>query len=44
MKLFTLEELNNSVNSRAELPLTLQEQLRIGNYRYITDSASNLEL
>jgi len=44
MRLFTKSELENGVNTAADIPLIIQDQLRIGNYRYITDSAHELEL
>ncbi len=44
MKLLTEQECNNNINTKADIPLIIQEQLRIGNYRYIIDSATNLEL
>ncbi len=44
MRLLTLEECNNNVNTKADIPIEIQEQLRIGNYRYIIDSCANIDL
>ena len=44
MKLLNIEEIDNGINSRSEISSISQEHLRIGNYRYITDFAHELEL
>jgi len=44
MKLVTQEDLINGINTKSDIPLSIQDELRFGNYRYIIDSAHDLKL